>query len=110
MVVWRLAKECGRQSRTIYHWLEACKTLGASGFVRKRSDAGVPHIYSESEFEIVIAASVRLRRHPHIKIRHEWKALNLPGSYETFRFWVRRLQFFGYLEAAPTAVKERVGA
>ena len=105
----RLAAECGRSLRAIFHWRENYRRLGPSGLARVRSDEGSPRLYNAADFDRVIAASVRLRRRPYIKIRQEWITLNLPGSYETFRFWVRRLQTFGYIEA-PTARRGKIGA
>lgn len=93
-----LAAECGRAVRSVYRWSQLYREGGLSRLSHSRADKGVPQIYSSREFEIVIAASVRLRRHPRSKIRPAWKALGLPGSYETFRYWVRRLQVFGYQE------------
>ena len=95
-----LAAECARSTRTVYRWEQLYRKHGLSGLSHPRSDRGVPQIYSAAEFEAVIEASVRLRRYPLSNIHREWKALGLSGSYETFRWWIRRLQVFGFVDTS----------
>ncbi len=104
-----LAAECARSTRTLFRWEQSYRKHGLSGLSHPRSDRGVPQIYNDTEFEMVIAASVRLKRSPRSKISQEWKALGLPGSRETFRYWVRRLQVFGFIEASHGG-KEEISA
>ena len=94
-----LAAECARSTRTVCRWEQLYRKYGLSGLAHPRLDRGVPQLYSSAEFGSVIAASVRLRRYPRSNMHREWKALGLPGSYETFRWWIRRLQVFGFIEA-----------
>lgn len=91
-----LAAECGRSTRTVYRWDQLYREHGLSGLSHPRSDRGVPQLYSAAEFESVKVAAERLRRYPRSKVRREWKASGVRGSYETFRVWIRRLQAFGY--------------
>jgi len=59
-------------------------------------------LYTPGDFDAVISAAGRIRGHGDT--RREWRALGLPGSYQQFRRWVRRLQAFGYIE-----VPDRMG-
>lgn len=105
-----LAKEIGCSLRTIFRWRQTFKKRGPSGLVRKeRSSKGFSTIYNEPDFERAIAASIRLRR-PHANIHAEWVVLALPGSYETFRCTVRKLQAFGFVDPSPVGEKEKNSA
>jgi transposase len=92
-----LAGECGVGFRTIYGWRERYQKHGPSAFAHSRADKGVPRIYSVDEFQNVIGAAARLRQVGG-RINREWRKLSLPGSVETFRVWVRRVQI-GFAKA-----------
>src|SRR5271157_239443 len=59
-----LAAECGRAWRSIYRWSQMYRKHGMSGLSHSRADKGISILYSASEFDAVIAASLRLRRGP----------------------------------------------
>jgi hypothetical protein len=107
----QLASECGRNWRSVYRWQQVYCQHGFPGLAHsRRSDKGFPQLYSPPEFESVVVAAGRLRRNPRCKIRREFAALGLPGSYETFRFWVRRLQIYGFVETSPVSEREALRA
>jgi transposase len=84
-IVEQLALECGRKPRTLYNWLERIKTSGCESLERStRSDARRPRLYNPQQLRAV--AQVAERRPGNI--RAEFRALGLPGSYETFRWWL----------------------
>lgn len=105
-----LASQCGRNWRSVYRWQRVYCQHGFSGLAHSRSDKGFPRLWSPIEFEIVIAVADRLRRPPCSKVRSEWKTAGVPGSYETFRFWVRRLQAYGFVETSPGSEREAIRA
>jgi hypothetical protein len=86
----RLGLECGRAVRTILRWQTQYRNFGLPGLSRSRSDRGVSHIFSNSDLEILRQAAVRTRYRGGLA--REWRELGLPGSYESFRCWIRRLQ------------------
>ena len=101
-----LAAELGYAPSSLYHWRRRYREAGPHGFSHNRADKGIPRVYSEAEFESVIAAAQRLRRRPSVKLSQEWRALGLSGSYETFRRWIRAIQAFGI----PAASVRRLSA
>ena len=94
----RLAGECGRSLRTVLSWQTAYKQLGYRGLDHRRADCGLCRLYGDAELPRVVEAAVRVRHYGDL--RREWRSLALPGSYETFRYWVRKIQVFGYSEAS----------
>jgi len=89
----QLAAECGRCVRVVYNWHRQFRRFGYAGLIRVRSDSGVPRLYSSAEFDRVGSAASRVLHRGDISL--EWRVSGLPGSFETFRAWVRRLQVFG---------------
>ncbi len=96
----RLAQECGRSRSTVLQWQTAFKRHGEAGLLHCRADRGLPRVYSDEQFQMVIQAAARLRRWDSIaKEYRKLKAQGLPGCKETFRAWIRRLQKYGYSDA-----------
>ena len=86
----RLAVEVGRSVRSVLRWQQQYRTFGSLGLGRSRSDRGISRIYSDSDFEALRCAAVRIRHFGDLAREH--RSLGLSGSYRTFCFWVRRLQ------------------
>jgi hypothetical protein len=83
---------------------------GFAGLAHSRADKGFPKLYSKPEFESVIVAAGRLRRNPRGKVRREFTALGLPGIYDTFRRWIRKLQVYGFVETSPASERGQIRA
>jgi len=101
----RLAQECGRARRSILQWQTLYKHHGSDGLLHGRSDRGLPRLYSEEQFNLVIQASCRIGRSGNIS--REFKKLKnvgLPGGRESFRLWIHRVRRYGYVETDREAV------
>jgi transposase-like protein len=87
----QLAAECGRNWRSLYYWRMKYRKFDAAGLIRKRSDRGITRVYTPQQLDLISQAAKRVGRHGDVA--REWKRLALGvGTFETFRFWVRRLQ------------------
>lgn len=79
----QLAAETGKGVRTLHRWRKRFQQGGYPALSRQtRSEKGCHRIYSTEEWPALIEAAWRVRRG---KMRSEFRALRLPGSFETFR-------------------------
>lgn len=88
----QLAADSGRSIRSMYRWRNRFQKGGYAALDRPRSDAGRPRVYSEDQLRAVVEVALDTRQG---SICAQFRALNLPGSSETFRRWIWRVRRFG---------------
>jgi hypothetical protein len=75
--------------RSLYHWRSRYLLSGVAGLDRqRRTDAGRPSPRTEPWLLRIAEAAARVRRHGDLS--REFRRLNPPFSYETFREWTAR--------------------